>query len=278
MPWLRWGWWELTRVGCRRGRKWLCYFSSWRGMWSQGRCWCISESIYQILPVFVIKSEVWPRFQWTKYIYYWNVKSNVLPNGFLVEWSTPPTRNLLLHHAVRSFVGSCSSELQVTFHMKVSCFATWFWIVGISIIFWRIVSFVILFSFTCIILMSSILLMIRCKKTSSSSRSEMCSHILIVEYVWVWQGILSTCYGGWRMCLSKNDSMLPLKKKQRWVFCQHCSQSRRLYVTNIPRYMNCFVNVTKPSETVTLFVSFASSYSLYSRCLFCLSLYFSQVW
>ena len=33
------------------------------------------------------------------------------------------------------------------------------------------------------------------------------------------------------------------------------------------------MNVTKPSETVTLFLMFASSYDLSLRCLLCLSLY-----
>ena len=39
---------------------------------------------------------------------------------FLFVWSMPSCHLLWLHHAVRSLVGSCSSELQTFFTMKVS--------------------------------------------------------------------------------------------------------------------------------------------------------------
>ena len=40
---------------------------------------------------------------------------------FLFVCSTPPCRLLWLHHAARSLVGGCSSELRVTLPMNVSC-------------------------------------------------------------------------------------------------------------------------------------------------------------
>ena len=67
-PWIRdWGWscpvtwwlrgqWGLTRTGWRRGIGWLCSFSSWRGKWYKWRCWCISNSIYQVFTVFFVNS------------------------------------------------------------------------------------------------------------------------------------------------------------------------------------------------------------------------------
>ena len=57
--------------------------------------------------------------------------------------------------------------------MKASCpFATWFWIISISKNIWWIVSFVILYYFTSVMVTPSILLMLRCRKTSGFSRSE----------------------------------------------------------------------------------------------------------
>ena len=52
-----------------------------------------------------------------------------------------------------------------------------------------------------------------------------------------------------------------------------CS-SQILYDTKLPIYLKCFVNVKNPSETVILFVSFASSYDVSTRCLLCLLLSF----
>ena len=84
LPWRRLGWCLLTRTGCRRGRGWLRSFIIWIGMWSRGSCWCISGSIYQVLPLFVIESEMWPQFQWAEYLYGWKNVSDVLHKGFLV--------------------------------------------------------------------------------------------------------------------------------------------------------------------------------------------------
>ena len=77
------------------------------------------------------------------------------------------------HHTVSIFVGSCSSDLRVTFLIKVNCrLDNWFWIIGIPKNIWWIISFVILSSFTCFIVTQSILLMLQCRKTSSLFRSE----------------------------------------------------------------------------------------------------------
>ena len=62
---------------------------------------------------------------------------------FLFVCSTPARRFLWLHHAVRSLVGRCSSELRATFSIKVSyrvviCFS----LLGISENFFLAISFV----------------------------------------------------------------------------------------------------------------------------------------
>ena len=92
---------------------------------------------------------------------------------FLWEWSTPTTHRLFLHHAISTFVGICSSDLWVTYLMKVSCrLATLFWIIGISKNLQQIVSFMIISYLTCTIVTLSILLMLRRRKTSSLLRSD----------------------------------------------------------------------------------------------------------
>ena len=71
LPWCGRVWRGLTRTGWIRGKGWMFYFSSWRGRWSWWRCWWISDSIYQVFPVFVIKSKVCPQLQWAISIYCW---------------------------------------------------------------------------------------------------------------------------------------------------------------------------------------------------------------
>ena len=78
LSWWRRGWQGLTGTGWRRGRGWLCSFSIWRGRWSWWRCWCISNSIYQVFPLSIVNSEVFPQLQRAILIYCWDNESNVL--------------------------------------------------------------------------------------------------------------------------------------------------------------------------------------------------------
>ena len=82
--WWRRGRWGLTMTGLIWSVGWLWFSRICRGRYFWGRCWCISESIYRVLPVFVIENEVLPQFQWTKSIHYWNDESDVPHQGFLV--------------------------------------------------------------------------------------------------------------------------------------------------------------------------------------------------
>ena len=148
---------------------------------------------------------------------------------FFLEWSTPPTRCLLLHHAVISFVESCLSELRVIFLMKLSsCLATWYWIVIISKIFdelshlwyacpslvslWRQVS-------SWCFNVGKLPIWSEVRHVGPSSR------IPIVEYLWVWQVRSIICCGGQQFCPSKSDSMIPFMRRCRQVLYQHCSIS-----------------------------------------------------
>ena len=75
---------------------------------------------------------------------------------------------MLLHHAVRSFVGSWLSLFLTTFPINVSCrWAICFRIVGVDKNLLRMVPFVILLSITCVMSILSIFLMLRCKNTSN---------------------------------------------------------------------------------------------------------------
>ena len=139
---------------------------------------------------------------------------------FLLEWSTPQTHHLLLHHSISSFIGSCSSQLRVTFLMKVSfCLATWFWIFGIykkaSTNFLHF-----LFSLLSLVSLWSQLLS-WCSNVgkipvySVVRRVGTRSRIPIVEDLWGWKGRSSICFGVQRMCTSKSDSILPLMRRRR---------------------------------------------------------------
>ena len=108
--------------------------------------------------------------------------------------------------------------------MKVSCrLATWFWIFIISKQIWKIVSFVILYSFICVIVTTRILLILLCSKTSSLFRSvtrkAQLSHIYSRRFMGMARKI-KYFWGGWLMCASKSDSMLPLMRRRRRVFYQ----------------------------------------------------------
>ena len=96
--WVR-GPWALTRTGWRRGRGWLFYFSSCRGRWYRWRYWCISNSIYQLFPAFVVKSEVCTQLQQTKSIYSWENEHGIIHQGFLA--AVKYTSNLLFIVAPR---------------------------------------------------------------------------------------------------------------------------------------------------------------------------------
>ena len=87
---------------------------------------------------------------------------------FLLFWRGAPRFRLLLHHAVRSFVGSWLSLFLTTFPINVSCrWAICFRIVGMEKNLLRMEPFVILSSITCVMSILSIFLMLRCKNTSN---------------------------------------------------------------------------------------------------------------
>ena len=92
---------------------------------------------------------------------YWTI-------DFLLEWRTLPHFLLWLHHAVRSLVGSCKSELRTTFPIKVSWhFAIWFWMVGMLNNPLLTSALVIISSFTSDIFIFKIILTLLCRKTSN---------------------------------------------------------------------------------------------------------------
>ena len=157
--------------------------------------------------------------------------------------------------------------------MKVSCcLATWFWIVGISKNLQPIVSFVIIPPFTCVIVTPITLLMLWCSKTSILFRSEMRRSQLLHPHIRIFMGMASNIkYLLWRSAAIYLQKLFNANiDEEEEASLLSTSQSLwRLYDKELPIYIKCFVNVTKTSETVMLFVSFASSYALSSRCLFC---------
>ena len=139
----------------------------------------------------------------------------------LLEWSTPTTCRLLLHHAVSNFFGSCSSELWITFLMKVSfCLATYF-LMSVykkisdksSRLWLSLLSLVLLWLQVSSWCYGVVKIPVFSEVVSAGTRSR----IPIVEDLWVWQGIsIIFCRGQW-MCPSKCDSMIPLiRRRSKW--------------------------------------------------------------
>ena len=86
---------------------------------------------------------------------------------FLLVCSTPPHHLLWLHHKVRSLVRRWSSDLCATFTRKVRCcIAICFSTLGISNNFFLIVSFVVCWSFTSVVLTRNMRRILRFKNTS----------------------------------------------------------------------------------------------------------------
>ena len=100
---------------------------------------------------------------------------------FLLVVSTPPLGLGLSTHAGSSILAGCEFGPRVTLPIKVICrMAIWLLMSGMLKSIFLIVLFVIFSSFTCRILIPRILLMLRCRKTSSLlrwlSRSAQDSH------------------------------------------------------------------------------------------------------
>ena len=74
------------------------------------------------------------------------------------------------------------------------------------------------------------------------------------------------------MCPSKINSLIPLMRRRRQLFYQNLSCCK--YYTTL----KFFVNITKKSETMMMFISFASSYVFSYRCLFFSHYVSLQVW
>ena len=162
--------------------------------------------------------------------------------------------------------------------MKVSCWlATWFCILGISKNLWWIVSFVIIPFFTYVIVTPRIILMLQCSKTSSLFRIETCrdqlSHPHSIRFMGMARKIKyflrRSTYVSFQQWLNS-----PINEEPWASLLSTSHLSHKLYDTKLPRYLECFMDVTKPSETVMLFVAFASLYDLSSRYLSCFSFYF----
>ena len=160
---------------------------------------------------------------------------------FLLEWSTPPTRRLLLHHSVSSFVGSCLSDFWITFPMKVS---------------FRLATF------PCVVVNPSILMMLWCRKTSSLFRSDIrraqLSHphsrifmVMARKINYFMRRSTDVSFQKWF------DATIGKELEASLLSTSYSLQ--RLYNTNLPLYLKLFVNVTNLSETVMMLVLFEAS-------------------
>ena len=205
-----------------------------------------------------------------------------LTRVFLLGWITPPARRSLLHHDSSNFVGSFSSDLRVTFPMKVICrLATWFLIIVMSKNIQRIILFVILSSFASVVVTPSILMMLRWRKNSISPRSETRRAHISHPHSKIFMGMTSNI----NYLLQRSTYVsfqkwcnAPIDEEAEAVIISTSYLLQILYDTNLPRYLKCFLNVTNPSETVMLFIPFDYSYALSYFCLFFSRFLSCKVW